>query len=459
MTNTKGIDLSQRKVEKIGLLEKLGYTLGNCGGNMLNTMVTTYLLFYYTDVAGVNAAFVGGLFLVARIWDGINDPMMGMIADKTKTRWGSYRPYLLWMAIPMSVIGILCFTVPGNVGEIGKYVWCAVTYVLYGMIYTATYIPYGVMNNVMTQDTNQRATLSAFREVGSSLSSAVMGMVAMPIILYFGHGDSASQSGWTGVMSVFGVIIFVFVLCVFAFTKERIPASTEKLTLKQSFQALKGNKAIFIMSGALLISGTAIWFEFSWFMYFCKYVLGQESLMNAVITIYAAAGLVMQVVMPFMVRKFGKKYTMITGNVLFIISGVMFLLTRTSTMMCVTMTVFGLGLGLFYSCFWGSIPDAVEYGEWKSGVRAPGFIYSCGTLSNKLSTGLAGVLASVTLIAIQYVPNAEQTTETINAMRSVTGWYLLVASVVTIVLLFMYPITNKVYNQILAELAERKKNS
>ena len=311
----------------------------------------------------------------------------------------------------------------------------------------------------MTQDTNQRATLSAFREVGSSLSSAVMGMVAMPIILYFGHGNSASQSGWTGVMSVFGVIIFVFVLCAFAFTKERIPASTEKLTLKQSFQALKGNKAIFIMSGALLISGTALWFEFSWFMYFCKYVLGQESLMNAVITIYAAAGLVMQVVMPFMVRKFGKKYTMITGNVLFIISGVMFLLTRTSTMMCVTMTVFGLGLGLFYSCFWGSIPDAVEYGEWKSGVRAPGFIYSCGTLSNKLSTGLAGVLASVTLIAIQYVPNAEQTTEKINAMRSVTGWYLLVASVVTIVLLFMYPITNKVYNQILAELAERKKNS
>ena len=195
---------------------------------------------------------------MARIWDGINDPMMGMIADKTKTRWGSYRPYLLWMAIPMSVIGILCFTVPGNVGEIGKYVWCAVTYVLYGMIYTATYIPYGVMNNVMTQDTNQRATLSAFREVGSSLSSAVMGMVAMPIILYFGHGDSASQSGWTGVMSVFGVIIFVFVLCAFAFTKERIPASTEKLTLKQSFQALKGNKAIFIMSGALLISEMCI---------------------------------------------------------------------------------------------------------------------------------------------------------------------------------------------------------
>ena len=457
MGNTSSIKASHPKVEKIGLLEKISYTLGNCGGNMLNSMVTTYLLFYYTDVAGISAAFVGTLFLVARIWDGINDPLMGMIADRTKTRWGTYRPYLLWMSVPLALIGVFCFSMPNFLSGIGKYVWCAVTYVLYGMLYTATYIPYGVMNNVMTSDTNQRATLSAFREGGSSISSMIMGLVTMPVILYFGHGSSTNQSGWTGVMSIYAVIILVFVLCAFVFTKERVPASAEKMSLKQSFKALKGNKAIFIMSGALLINGTAIWFEFSWFMYFCKYVLKQESLMSAVMTIYAVAGLVMQIVMPFFVKKIGKKYTMIIGNVLFIISGVLFLFTRTATMMYVTMTFFGLGLGLFYSCFWGSLPDTVEYGEWKSGIRAPGFIYSFGTLSNKLSTGFAGVVASVTLIVIHYVPNAEQTVATTNAMGAVTGWYLIIASAITIVLLLMYPITNKVYDQILVDIAERKK--
>lgn len=456
MKNTLNTNISQQKIEKIGLLEKISYTLGNCGGNMLNTMVTTYLLFYYTDVAGISAAFVGSLFLIARVWDGINDPLMGMIADRTKTRWGTYRPYLLWMAIPLALIGIFCFSMPEFLGGTGKYIWCAITYILYGMLYTATYIPYGVMNNVMTSNINQRATLSAFREGGASISSMIMGLVTMPVILYFGHGDTTSQSGWTGVMSVYAVIIFVFVLCAFVFTRERVPASVEKMSLRQSMKALKGNKAIFIMSGALLINGTAIWFEFSWFMYFCKYVLKQESLMSAVMTIYAVAGLVMQVAMPFFVKKIGKKYTMIIGNILFIISGFMFLATKTASMMYVTMAFFGFGLGLFYSCYWGSLPDTVEYGEWKSGVRAPGFIYSCGTLSNKLSTGLAGVLASATLIAIHYVPNAEQTVETTKAMGAVTGWYLIVASAVTIALLLMYPITNKVYNQILLDIEERK---
>lgn len=456
MGNKSDIDHSYQKTEKIGLLEKLCYSLGNCGGNMLNSMVTTYLLFYYTDVAGISVAFVGTLFLLTRIWDGINDPIMGMIADRTRTRWGTYRPYLLWMAAPLALIGIFCFSMPDFLGGTSKYIWCAVTYILYGMFYTATYIPYGVMNNVMTSNTNQRATLSAFREGGASISSMIMGLVTMPVIQYFGHGDTTNQRGWTGVMVLYSVVIYIFVMLAFIFTKERVQPSSEKMSLKQSIKALKGNKAIFIMSGALLINGTAIWFEFSWFMYFCKYVLKRESLMTAVMTIYAVAGLVMQVIMPFFVKKIGKKYTMIIGNILFIISGFMFLATKSAYMMYFTMTFFGLGLGLFYSCFWGSLPDTVEYGEWKSGVRAPGFIYSCGTLSNKLSTGLAGVLASVTLILIKYVPNAEQTVSTRNAIGAVTGWYLIIASAITIILLLMYPITNKVYDQILADITEGK---
>ena len=442
--------------QEIKLPEKLCYSAGNVAAVLVNTTLSSYLMYFYTDILGIAASAAAAIFLFSRIWDAFNDPLMGMVADRTRTRWGTYRPWILWVALPMTICGILCFTAP-NFSYQGKLIWAWVTYILCGMCYTAIYIPYGVMNNVMTQDMNQRLTLATFRETGSDIASMIIGYTTMPLVLAIGHGNEGK--GFQGTMIVYSLIGLVCLAACFLGIKERRKPEVNKLTLKESIGSLKGNRPAMVIMLAMVVMNGIVMYEFSWFVYYIKYFLHRMDLQPIIMTMIPGVALVCKFIINPIAQKVGKKPMLIVGSAIYLIDGILFLVAGSNlTLAILACAGFGVGLTFFFVMVWGSVPDIVEYGEWKSGIRAPGFLYSMGTLSNKLGLGFSGLLAGWMLTRIHYVPGVEQTAAVQHGIYLATGIPLIVAGIFCVIIFSFYDLTQEKYAEILKELEERNKS-
>lgn len=443
--------------EQIGLREKLCYSAGNVAAVLVNTTLSSYLLYFYTDILGIAAAATTAIFMFSRIWDAFNDPLMGMIADRTRTRWGTYRPWILWIALPMTICGILCFTAP-DLSYTGKLVWAWVTYIACGMCYTGIYIPYGVMNNVMTRDMNQRLTLATFRETGSDIASMIIGYTTMPLVIYFGQGNEGK--GFQSTMILYSILGLLCLAACFFGTRERRAPDTSKLSLAESIKSLKGNRPAFVIVLAMVVMNGVVMYEFSWFIYYIKYFLNHMEMQPFIMTMIPAVALVCKFIINPIARRVGKKKMLIVGSAVYLLDGILFLAAGSNlTMAIIACGGFGVGLTFFFVMIWGSLPDIVEYGEWKSGIRAPGFLYSMGTLANKLGIGFSGLLSGGILAMIGYVPNVPQTPEVQHSIYLATGVPLIVAGILCIIIFSFYDLTQEKYDQILLELAQRNTNN
>lgn len=439
--------------EDIRLREKLCYTSGNVAAVLVNTTLSSYLMYFYTDILGIAASAAAAIFLFSRIWDAFNDPLMGMVADRTRSRWGTYRPWIIWVALPMTICGILCFTAP-DFSYTGKLIWAWVTYIACGMCYTGIYIPYGVMNNVMTRDMNQRLTLATFRETGSDIASMIIGFTTMPLVLAIGHGNEAK--GFQGTMTVYSLIGLACLLICFLGIRERRAPEISKLTLKESIGSLKGNKPALVIMLAMIVMNGIVMYEFSWFVYYIKYFLHRMDLQPIIMTMIPGVALICKFIINPIAQKVGKKPMLIVGSFIYLLDGILFLAAGSNLVLAIIACAgFGAGLTFFFVMVWGSVPNIVEYGEWKTGIRAPGFLYSMGTLSNKLGLGFSGLLAGWMLTAINYVPGAEQTAAVQHGIYLSTGIPLIVAGILCVILFLFYDLTQEKYNEILTELAER----
>ncbi|GKH30617.1 MFS transporter [Muricomes sp. OA1] len=439
--------------EDIKLREKLCYTSGNVAAVLVNTTLSSYLMYFYTDILGIAASAAAAIFLFSRIWDAFNDPLMGMVADRTRSRWGTYRPWILWVALPMTICGILCFTAP-DFSYTGKLIWAWVTYIACGMCYTGIYIPYGVMNNVMTRDMNQRLTLATFRETGSDIASMIIGFTTMPLVLAIGHGNEAK--GFQGTMTVYSLIGLACLVICFLGIRERRTPEISKLTLKESIGSLKGNKPALVIMLAMIVMNGIVMYEFSWFVYYIKYFLHRMDLQPIIMTMIPGVALICKFIINPIAQRVGKKPMLIVGSCIYLLDGILFLAAGSNLVLAIIACAgFGAGLTFFFVMVWGSVPDIVEYGEWKTGVRAPGFLYSMGTLSNKLGLGFSGLLAGWMLTVINYVPGAEQTAAVQHGIYLSTGIPLVVAGILCVILFLFYDLTQEKYNEILTELAER----
>ena len=235
--------------DKISLKEKIGYGLGDAASSMFWKIFSMYLLFFYTDVFGLAPAVVGTMFLITRIWDSCFDPIVGIIADRTKSKWGKFRPYLLWVAVPFAVIGVLTFYTP-DFDEKGKIIYAYVTYSAMMMIYSLINVPYASLLGVMSSDRKERNTLSSYRMVFAFGGSLLALWLIEPLVNYFG-GSLNSKSGWLATIAVFGVITTAFFWACFFFTKERVkPISDEENNLKEDLKDLLKNKPWWILLGA-----------------------------------------------------------------------------------------------------------------------------------------------------------------------------------------------------------------
>lgn len=442
---------------KLKLGEKIAYSMGDVSANLLATFIASYAIYFYTEIDGISAMAVGTMCLVANIWDAVNDPMMGFIVDKGKpTKHGTYRPWIRRAAIPIAILFVLQFTCP-DLGQGGKLVWAYVTYIGVDMLFTVINVPYGVLNNVMTEDMNERTVLSTFRNIGSNIGSLLVTYATIPLVAYFGAGDDAQ--GYQRTAILFAVISTAALFWLFYGVKERLEPAKPDLRLKETYQSILHNKPALCLVISMFFFNTTVNFKFAYNIYYCVVYVGRKDLVGIIGSLVFFVAMLSLVVVPKMTEKLGKRGMLLFGGGFYALTGIVFLLgTKSVLMLYVTAVMFGLCLTFSFPILWGTIPDAVEYGEWRTGVRAPGSVYSACTFANKLAQGVSGWLVGVVLTVIGYVPGAKQQAEhAVNGIYWSNAAVLIIGGLLGAAAVIPYALDKKTYDGILAELEERRK--
>ncbi|HIG0360080.1 MFS transporter [Clostridium sporogenes] len=443
--------------EMINFSEKLGYGLGDFACNLVWNSLSMFILYFYTDVMGMRAAIISTLMLVVRIIAGFMDIASGIVVDKTKTKYGKARPWLLWMAIPFGISTILLFSIP-NIGESGKLVYVAMTYVLLNVIYTAINIPYGVLNSLMTQDQNERSEINIYRMFCSTAGSLCVSALVLPLVSLFGGG----QEAWIITFAIFGIVATFMFFVTFKTTKERVTAVNEEksqnISFKDGMKALIENEYWIIIVLLLVVLFMNLGIMGGSMIYYAQYILNDKKLVGGLSIAQNIPTLIvmLSIAMP-LIKKYGKRNTAILGSIIFILGSLFALIDLTSVkLIYISIIVKGIGNALISATVFALLADTIEYGEWKTNVRTEGLVYSAGNFGLKIGIGLGTAIVGWLLAFSNY--NGSSTTQAdtaINAINILFIWLPMILSGVQIILLKFYKL-DKIYANIISDLEKRK---
>lgn len=445
--------------QKLSFKEKVGYSLGDTASHFVWDMVGFWLLFFYTDVYGISAAAAGTIMLIARFWDMAIDPIIGVVSDRTNTRWGKFRPYILFGAIPYAVLAILTFTTP-NFGEVGKIIYAGATYVLLMTAYAFINLPYSALGAVMSADTYERAGLNTYRFIAGFIGQFIVTGLALTLAKYFGGGDKAQGFQYT--VFLFAGLSLVFFFITFKTTKERVqPPKEQKNSLKEDIGNLFKNKAWVILAIVGIVSFIMFAMQNAAIAYYFKYYLGREDNVQLFNVIGTVALIVALPLSKPLAKRFGNKNVFIGSS---LISGLFFILIYLPGVTNITtIYVFNIIAKMAYApavpLLWTMIADSADYGEWKSGRRSTGLYFSAAVFAQKAGWGIGAAIAGWILTISQFVPNVEQT-ET-----AITGIKLLVSVIPGIlymscaIFMIFYKIDSKTTDLMKKDLDERRKTA
>lgn len=441
---------------KLSFKERFGYSAGYFSISIFNDTISIYLLAFFTNMLGISPMVAGTIFLIARVWDAVNDPIMGTMADRTRSKWGSYRPFILYGALPLCVFFVLCFSAP-NLSMAAKVAWALVVYIGQGMLGTLVGMPYGALPNTMTTDMKERSVLGVGRSMGSAISGLVISIFAMRLVNWVGHGETTT-GGYQVMAIVFAVLAFIgFMLC-FACVKERVPASAKKINIKEGFLSLKGNKPAYSIFVITFLFIMAISFRMSFNVYYFLYVVNDMDLMSIIMLVIYGVQLLTLFLVPKMVIRLGKRNMMMVGACMTMLSGVFFLIARDNTVLLFIAAIFcGLCMSFSISVIWGTLADVADYGEWKTGIRAPAFLYTIASFFLKCGGALASWLSGVILTIVGFnAAEFMQTEATVNGLYWANGLYPVVLGVAAIIAILTYRLTDNRLKEIIGELRDRR---
>jgi len=480
------------QMQKLSFGEKAGYSLGDAAANFVFMTMILFQLNFYTDTLGITAAAAGTLLLVGRLWDAFFDPMMGVLADRTNTRWGKFRPWVLWTAAPWAIAMVLAYTNPG-LGMTGNLVWACLTNVLLMTLYSANNTPYSAMSGVMTGDVNERTSLSSFRFVAAMIAQLIVGGFTLPLVAKFGQGNNAR--GWQMTMGLWALVCPVLFAITFASTRERIlPDPKQKSDPKQDFGALLRNGpwiAMFILTLAhfamLAMRGGTLFYYFQYFVDKDKlfdmlqglgltgthgnYVLNAFGLIvdanrsNVASVGFSLANMSSQFVTvlgvfcsPALSRRFGKRAVAIAGFSITTIFMAAFVLLPAQSIGTIFIMEYlrALTYAPTIPLIWAMFADVADYSEWKTGRRTTGVVFATILFGLKTGLSLGGFAAGWLLSGYGYVPNAVQTPTALQGIRMTISIYPSILFGIVIVCLLCYKIGKRLNLQIQDELAERR---
>jgi GPH family glycoside/pentoside/hexuronide:cation symporter len=489
----------QTSVEKLSFREKAGYGFGDAAANFVFQTMLFFQLGFYTDVFGISAAAAGTLLLVGRFWDAVFDPFMGVVADRTNTRWGKFRPWVLWSAVPFAVVFVLAFTTPGFEGA-GKLVYAYITYILLMTVYSVNNLPYSALNGVITGDVNERTSLSSYRFFFAMAAAFVVQGLTLPLVAKLGAGDSAR--GWTFTIGLFAVLSIVFFVITFFSVRERVlPDPKQKSSARQDFADLTKNRpwiSMFVLTLFLFITlalwGSAMFYFFTYYVdkpslhafldsvglvtsgpttgwwqglldAFGLVVHGQGSNVSSVgFSLFNMSGQVVTIVgvllSTFLATRYGKKLVYLVGLVLTTLFTALFLLVPANAVgLAFLLNILkSLAYGPTIPLLWAMMADVADYAEWQTHRRATGVVFAGIVFALKAGLGLGGAVCGWLLAAFDYVPNAVQTDHALLGIRMTASVFPAITFFIGVLALITYGIDKKMNLTIQDELAERRKS-
>lgn len=438
--------------------QRIFYGLGDTGYNFLFDMGQLYLLKYYTDHLGLPGILAGSVFLVAKVWDAFADISVGTWIDNRSNIGpkGKFRPFILYSAIPLGLLLVATFSIP-DFSMTWKAVWAYLTYMIFGTVYSIGNIAYGSIVPAMTKNSHERSILASFRQAGSNLGLLLSMVAFMPIVWMF---DDES-TGYLVAVTIFGILGAILVILSSKNIKENyVVKPKERLSkevLKKSYGALLKNRPLIILCIVNIFTFSAFNVKLSIQIYFAQYSLHDTSIISYMGFFSIGAVFLGTLLVPNIVKYLDKVWVYIIGCAIWAASDLIAFFVVDDAVSFVIFASFAfLGSSFVNTLNWALISDAVEYGDWKTGIRAEGLVYSSYTFFRKLSTAIAGFVPGIVLAYVGYVPNVEQSTNALLGIRGLIYIYPGVLSIVTIfVMYFCYPLWNQKYQEIIGDLSQR----
>lgn len=464
---------------KIRLSEKIGYGLGDMSSSMFWKLFGAYLMIFYTDVFGISAAVVGTMFAVTRVWDSFFDPVVGAVADRTSSRWGRFRPYLLFLAVPFGVIGILTFLTP-PFGQTGKIVYAFITYALMMMVYSAINVPYASLLGVMSPDPADRNTLATYRMTFAYLGSFLALLLFMPLVNAFGGGNSggpmlgwltAPQAGWLMAVGVIAVVCVLLFLGCFALTKERVrPVRQGKTSLKTDLRDLLHNRPWWILLGAGVASLVFNSIRDGATVYYFKYYVDETAvgsisflglpfvLSGLYLAVGQAANILGVILAAPVSNRIGKRRTFMAAMaVASVLSVAFFWLGKDQLVpIFILQALISVCAGSIFPLLWSMYADCADYSELQTGNRATGLIFSSSSMSQKFGWAFGTAITGWMLAQFGFQANAVQSAETLQGIRMFLSLLPAAGAFLSLVFIYFYPLSEQKMRQITHELEEKR---
>lgn len=466
-------NLARQGMRKLSIREKVAYGLGDFGNGFMFDLGQAYLLFFYTEVAGITPLAAAGVFSFTKIFDAFMDPLAGTFVDsRTKIgRHGRFKPVMMYSSIALAILTVFTFLTPGSESQGVNLVYAYISYAAWGVLYSFTNVPYGSLASVMTQDSQQRAQLASFRQAGSVGALLATGAAFMPIVLAVG-GSETSRGGYiaaTAAMSVVGVLGFY---ACFKGTKEAVPVvrrPSEKITPATFARTVVTNRALLTLILMTVFSISAYNIKPAMLAYFAKYNLENVAVLSIVNVFGIGASVVAILAMPLLVKKIGKRNTALLGFAIAAVAdGINFLVPTNLVVFTVLYAISFIGVALPNGVTWAMVSDVIDFGHWRTGVRREGITYSMFNFSRKIAQALAAGAAGFGLSMIGYVDSftttaaPEQVDAILGGIKGLQTLYPCIAFILAgLTLLLLYPLTeaklreiiNDIYRRDAAELA------
>lgn len=457
----------------INLTEEIGYGFGDMASSMFWKLFGAYLMIFYTDVFGLPAAVVGTMFLITRIWDSAFDPIVGVVADRTHSRWGKFRPYLLWLAVPFGIIGILTFVTP-DWSPTGKLIYAYVTYSLMMMIYSAINVPYASLLGVMSPNPKERNTLSTYRMTFAYIGSFIALLLFMPLVNFF-SGNSKEladqQTGWTMAVVVIAILCIVLFFGCFAWTKERVkPIKETQNPLKEDLKDLFKNKPWWILLGAGVAALVFNSIRDGATVYYFKYFVVEEDyatvsffgmsfvLSGLYLALGQAANIIGVIAAAPVSNRIGKRNTYMWAMIIATVLSVIFYWFDKEDLiwMFVFQALISVCAGSIFPLLWSMYADCADYSELKTGNRATGLIFSSSSMSQKFGWAIGTAVTGWLLGFFGFQANAVQSEEAISGIKMFLSFLPAIGTILSVVFISMYPLTENKMKDITTELEHKR---
>jgi len=436
--------------------EKISYGVADMGFNFYWTNIATFLLIYYTDVFGISAAAAASMMFAIKIINAFTDPMIGAAADRTSTRYGKFRPYLIWMPLPLAGAAFLTYTTPG-LSEDGKIVWAYGSYLAMMVCYTGINIPYNALSGVLSADPQERSTVNGLRFIFAFAGGTLVTAATPALVQWLGHGDD--KLGWQLTMLSWSVLASLLFLLTFLNTRERIaPPAAQRTNVWQDVRDLAQNRpwvALFFLALIIMITITL---RTSSAAYYFKYVVGRPDLMAGFVPAYMISAAVGASLTPLMTRYVDKKKLMILlMSITAVLSSAFFFVPKDQVVLMFALQVgMGLALGPKSPLAFSMYADTADYNEWRTGRRATAMTFAAATFSQKLGTAIAVAVIGSLFTHLGYVANATQTAGSQAGIVWLMSFIPAAFALLAVAVMFTYNLDHQKLSQIQSDLEARK---